>query len=328
MPLISVIIPAYNAEKTIKETVQSVLNQSLSDLEVIIINDASQDATVEIVNSIFDPRIQVFSYPQAGANVSRNRGLLHSKGNYIAFLDADDVWVADKLACQFNALQENPQAAVAYSWTNSIDEAGEFLRRGSYISANGNVYAKLLLLDFIESGSNPLIRRDALEAVGGFDESLLAAQDWDMWLRLAARYHFVAVPQPQILYRVSPHSMSSNILRQELASLTVIERTFAQTPPALQYLKTHSLANRYKCLTFMALQRNPERNKGLAAAKFLGRAIQHDPALLRARVLVRVLLKIAVMILLPPQQAKLLLNRVERLSNIDAFLGYLYLKDS
>src|SRR4028119_546862 len=117
MPIISVIIPAYNAERTIKETIQSVLNQSFQDLELLIINDGSQDSTLDVVESIQDPRIRVFCYLNAGSSASRNRGIGLAKGEYISFIDADDLWTVDKLESQFKALQENPKAAVAYSWT-------------------------------------------------------------------------------------------------------------------------------------------------------------------------------------------------------------------
>jgi glycosyltransferase involved in cell wall biosynthesis len=91
MPLISVVIPVYNGEKTILETIESVLNQSFTDFEIIVINDGSQDATLEIVSSIKDPRLKVFSYPNAGQAIARNRGVSHAVGEFVSFLDADDL---------------------------------------------------------------------------------------------------------------------------------------------------------------------------------------------------------------------------------------------
>ncbi|MGA9380619.1 MAG: glycosyltransferase family A protein, partial [Phormidium sp.] len=137
MPLISVIIPAFNSEKTIRETIESVLHQTFSDFELIVINDGSTDAILEIVTSIKDPRIKVFSYPNTGVAASRNRGFSHSCGEFIAFLDADDLWTADKLEAQLKALQENPQAAVAYSWMDNIDESGKFFSSSFHITENG-----------------------------------------------------------------------------------------------------------------------------------------------------------------------------------------------
>lgn len=189
MPLISVVIPVFNGEKTIKETIYSLLKQTFTDFELIIINDGCQDLTVEVISSIQDSRIQVYSYPNAGLAASRNRGINHATGEYITFIDADDLWTPDKLESQFNALKNHPEAAVAYSWTDYIDQSSQFLRRGSHITLNGNIYPHLLVLDFLENGSNPLIRSQAFVEVGYFDESLKAAEDWDMLLRLASHYH-------------------------------------------------------------------------------------------------------------------------------------------
>ncbi|MEQ8998305.1 MAG: glycosyltransferase [Coleofasciculus sp. B1-GNL1-01] len=299
-PIISVILPVYNGEKTIKETVRSVLSQTFSEFELIIINDGSADSTVDIVSSIEDERIQVFSYPNAGQPASRNRGIAKAQGDYIAFIDADDLWTADKLEAQYKALQDNPQAALAYSWTDWIDESGELLKRGSYITESGDVLSKLLLNDFVANGSNPLIRRQALLEVGGFDESLSNAHDWDMWLRLAVRYPFVAVASPQVLYRKSTSSMSANIWGMERSSIQVIEKALNQAPASLQNLKPGILGNRYKYLTYRALEWPLERKKGFAALKFLTTAIRYDPSLLlRFKLIVIVLTKIGMAILIP-----------------------------
>jgi len=330
MPLISVVIPAYNAENTIKATVKSVLNQTFADFELIIINDGSKDSTLDIISGITDPRIKIISQPNAGPQKSRNRGVSEAKGEYLAFLDADDLWTPEKLESQLKALQTNPEAAVAYSWTNWIDETGQFLRRGAYISATGNVYEKLLLIDFVESGSNPLVRREALDAIGQFDESLVGGQDWDMWLRLAARYSFTVVPSPQILYRKYPNSnsWSNNVERQELGFQRVIEKALTQAPATIQLRKKDILANRYKCLVVDALERPAGQKRGLTAARFLWTAIQNDPALLRARVLVKLVIRTTTIILFPPVLAQILLKKAGRLLDVKALYGYLRLEPS
>jgi glycosyltransferase involved in cell wall biosynthesis len=309
MPVVSVIIPVYQGGKTIRETIESVLNQTFTDFELIIIDDGCHDNTLEVIENIRDTRKKVFSYPNAGVSASRNRGLEQASGEFISFLDADDLWTPDKLEAQLKALQDNPKAAVAYSWTDWIDESGQFLRPGGHITINGDAYAKLLLRDFVESGSNPLIRRQALAEVGGFEKSVTPAEDWDMWLRLAARYEFVAVPSPQILYRVSPNSASFDVWKMEAGSLQTIERAFAQAPESLQYLKKEVLGNRYKYLTLKALEGPPERRRGLTATRFLWHAIRNDPAWLgRTQLMLIVLFKIALATLLPSQQAQTLLS--------------------
>jgi glycosyltransferase involved in cell wall biosynthesis len=309
MPIVSVIIPIYNGEKTIGETIESVLKQTFTDFEVLVIDDGSQDSTLEVINKIQDSRLKVFSYPNAGVSASRNRGLTHATGEFISFLDADDLWTPDKLEAQVKALQDNPQAAVAYSWTDWIDRSGQFLRSGGHITVNGNAYETLLLRDFVESGSNPLIRREALAEVGNFDESLAHGEDWDLWLRLAARYEFITVPAPQILYRVSATSASTDVWKMEAGSLQIIERAFAQAPESLQHLKRKVLGNRYKYLTFKALEGQPERRRGLAATRFFLQAVTHDPTWLgKTQLMLIILFKIAIATLLPSQQAQTLLT--------------------
>ncbi|MCC5642104.1 glycosyltransferase [Nostoc sp. CHAB 5824] len=300
LPVISVIIPAYNSEKTINHTIQSVLNQTFTDLELIVINDGSQDSTLAIVTQIQDPRIKVFSYSNAGGNVSRNRGLHRAVGEFVSFLDADDIWTPDKLQSQLKALQENITAKVAYSWTDYIDENGEFILSGKRVNVNGNVYEHLLLNNFLENGSNPLICRKALITLGGFDESLSAAQDWDMWLRLGSKFNFICVPSIQILYRISANSVSSNLFRQEKACLQVLSRAYKERPSTFNSTWNISLANLYKYLTCKALQKPFNRKKGLAAARFLWKYFINDHSRLKnINFTSKLLLKILIILLLP-----------------------------
>ncbi len=317
MPKISIIIPVYNGEKTIQETIQSVLKQTLSDFELIVVNDGSQDSTMEIVENLTDSRIKVLSYTNAGQATSRNRGFSHSIGEFIAFLDADDLWLPDKLDSQLKALQTNPEAGVAYSWTDYIDESGRFLRPGSHIDVSGDVYNNLLVTNFLENGSNPLIRRQALAEVGGFEGLFTPAEDWDMWLRLAARYQFVCVPVTQVLYRVSTNSNSSNVSKLEHGALQVINRAFTQAPPSLKYLKKPSKANLYKYLTFKSLEGNPGKCQSLRALKFILNTVSNQPSLLYKKIIWKVLLKIAIAFLLPPQAALALFAKLERRSNLE-----------
>ena len=323
MPLISVVIPAYNAEKTIEETIHSVFNQTFSDFELIIVNDGSTDSTLELISKFTDPRLKVFSYPHLGANSARNRGLDQASGEYISFIDADDLWTPDKLELQLKALQEHPEAKVAYSWTNCIDESSKFLRPGGRVTINGDVYLHLLVANFLENGSNPLIHRDAIATVGKFDESLEAGQDHDMWLRLAKHYQYIGVPKAQILYRQTNTSMSTNVWRLQKAATTVIQREFSHAPASIQQLKNRSLANIHKYLTLKALEGEPDRARGVAALTFLYYVLIYDPKMLRQRVTIRTLLKIATMILLPKQQAKTVLNKYGKIKNIGAIATFI-----
>ncbi|MDE5084823.1 MAG: glycosyltransferase [Trichodesmium sp. St18_bin1] len=312
MCIISVIIPAYNAEKTIRETIESVIKQTFSDWELIVVNDGSQDRTVEVVSQIKDPRIKLFSIPHAGVSASRNRGFDNSVGQFIAFLDADDLWKPEKLESQLNALQSHSEAAVAYSWTDYIDESGSFLKQGRRVIFHGDVYPKLLVSNFLENGSNPLIKREAINEVGGFDESRKRAEDWEMYLRLGKKYHFVAVEKPQILYRFSTNSVSSNTLRQEAECLKLIESAFEVTPPSLQYLKKHSLANIYKYLACKTIDSQLTQKKGLAAMRLvLLYALKEPNFTYHLKLIFTLFIKSLGLIFLPPVLYQRLLSAIK-----------------
>ncbi|CAC5346041.1 MULTISPECIES: glycosyltransferase [Planktothrix] len=300
MPLISVIIPVFNGEKTIYYTIESVLNQTFTDFELIIINDGSTDSTLDIISSINDSRIKFFSYPNGNQAVSRNRGMTHAKGKYIAFLDADDLWTPDKLEMQYQALQDHPEAAVAYSWTDYIDESSQFLRCGSHKTVNGDAYPNLLVVNILENGSNPLIRRQALVEVGNFNPDFTPAEDWDMWLRLAKKYQFITIPRPQILYRQSSQSASANVLRLATASKKVVEQAFSKVPDSLKPLKKRSLANIYKYLTFKAIEDSPSRQNAGIAAYCLWQYCKYKPELLlKPKIIMSVTIKIILMFFRP-----------------------------
>ncbi|MGL4881058.1 MAG: glycosyltransferase family 2 protein [Waterburya sp.] len=245
MPKISVIIPAYNAEKTISRTIESVQKQTFGDFELIIINDGSIDRTAEIVQNIKDLRLKLFSYENGGVSVARNRGIHNASGDYLAFLDADDLWTNDKLEKQLAALEANPEAGVAYSLTSYIDEQDNLLYRCNPVSFEGNVLKQLLLTNFLINGSNPLIRQQAIKSIGKFDPSLKSSEDWDYYLRLAASYPFVSVPKYQILYRKSSTNMSSNVERMKKTSCIVLERAYQNAPPNMQYLGNQSFSILY-----------------------------------------------------------------------------------
>lgn len=255
MPTISVIIPAYNSAKTILETIDSVRRQTFTDFELIVINDGSSDRTLEVLANIDDPRLQVLSFANGGLPVARNQGIANSQGEFVTFIDADDLWTEDKLELQLAALRSNPAAGVVYSWTTVMDEAGKSFYPGKSVSHAGDVRRQLLANNFIASGSNVMLRRTAIESVGEFEPSLKSAEDWDYWLRLAlAGWEFAVVPKAQILYRQSAGAMSSKIDVMEKYNLMVVDRAFQLAAARLQYLKAESQANVYLYMAQLSLQ--------------------------------------------------------------------------
>jgi glycosyltransferase involved in cell wall biosynthesis len=289
---VSVIVPAYNAEKTILETIQSIQNQTFSDFEIVVINDGSRDRTVEILGTIDDPRLKVFSYENGGLPVARNRGIEKAIGQFLSFIDADDLWTPDKLAAQLAALEQHPDAGAAYSWTAYIDAESNFLYNGKPVPFDGNIYPQLLLECFIANGSNILVRRECVEAVGQFDPTLKSTEDWDFYLRLAAKYPFALVPKYQILYRRSSGSMTAKVDVMEKYNLLVAERAFQAAPVELQHLKNQSLANVYLFMVEICLGYMHDDEGVQKADQKLRKALRLYPPLLRRRKVQRLLLKI------------------------------------
>ncbi|MGK7878225.1 MAG: glycosyltransferase family 2 protein [Xenococcaceae cyanobacterium] len=242
-PTISVVIPAYNAEKWISETIKSVQQQTFSNWEIIVIDDGSCDGTLETLRGIVDERLKVFPYEHTGVSVARNRGLAHSAGEFIAFLDADDLWTPDMLELHLAALQKHPEADVAYCWTALIDEKGKFLRAFPRVFFEGNVFPQMLVEIFLSCGSL-LIRQQAIESAGEFDPRLTYYEDWDYWKRLARHSRFVLVPKYQLLYRQWPGSTTSKVPRylseEHEKSLLLLTEKVVQLAP--QCFKNRCLA--------------------------------------------------------------------------------------
>jgi glycosyltransferase involved in cell wall biosynthesis len=281
MPYISVVIPAYNAERTLKETIQSVQDQTLTDIEIIIINDGSTDQTWNLIENLADSRIKAFSYENGGVAVARNRGITHAIGEFIAFIDADDLWTPDKLELQLDALKQHPEAGVAYSWNYFYYEKTGDRTPGHVANFEGNVYAPLLQENFLANGSNPLIRRQAIDQIGGFDSTFPHCADWDFYLRLAAQWQFVRVPKHQVFYRQSSHSMSSTKVNEiERQCLAMLEKAYQAAPIEYQLLKSKSLAWIYEYCTQQYLQSSHDRAGVQIATRKFWKAVQLRPQIL------------------------------------------------
>ncbi|PSB30597.1 glycosyltransferase family 2 protein [Stenomitos frigidus] len=316
MPTISIIVPVYNAEHTILETVTSVQNQSFANFELILVDDGSSDDTLKQLNAVNDPRVKVFSYENGGVSVARNRGIAHATGEFIAFLDHDDLWTPDKLELQLIALQQNLEAGVAYSWTCNMSEGGDRFEVGHSPLFTGDVYTELLRSNFIANGSNLLVRRQAVESVGGFDPTLAYCADWDFYLRLAFHWNFVVVPKPQVLYRQTSGSMSSKIDVLEEETLFVIDKMFQSAPSGLQNLKHQSLAIMYQYLAGMYLADITNLYEVQQAGQKLKMAIRLYPNILLSRLTQRYIIKCLIMQLFSPKVTKYFIQLIGVARNI------------
>jgi glycosyltransferase involved in cell wall biosynthesis len=323
MPQISVIIPAYNVERTVLETIQSVQQQTFQDFEIIVINDGSTDNTLEVVQRLEDNRIKIFSYTNGGLPTARNRGITHAQGEFISFIDADDLWTPDKLELQLKALQEYPSAGVAYSWFVCMVEESQSTSFVESVPVQfvGNVYPQLLLGNFVGNGSNILVRRAAIEIVGEFDPTLKSCEDWDYYLRLAADWTFALVPQYQIIYRKAAESMTSKVKVMEEQGLRVIERAYQSAAPVYQSMKNQSLAHFYRYCADLHFthQRHEqalsaERNSAGAAEthRCLRLAIRLSPAILLDRYAQKLVVKLFLSSLLPSNLARSINRQIRK----------------
>jgi glycosyltransferase involved in cell wall biosynthesis len=220
IPEISVVIPAYNASATLAETIISVQKQTFTNFEIIVVDDGSTDQTGTIAKelSAHEPRLRLIHRGNDGVAAARNAGLKAARAPYIAPLDADDVWHVDKLMRQMRRFAEvGPDTVLVYSWSVDIDGASIITDlRLDLDRFEGDVYSALVLMNFIGNASVPLIRRDALVRIGGWDPSLLArnaqgCEDWQTYLRLAEIGDFALAPGFLIGYRQSATAMSRQV---------------------------------------------------------------------------------------------------------------------
>jgi glycosyltransferase involved in cell wall biosynthesis len=315
MPRVSVIIPAYNAMRYLPETIDSLLSQTFEDFEAIIIDDGSHDNIEEWFGKNQDPRLQLISQPNQGQAKARNVGMQRAKGEYIAFLDADDLWKPSKLEKQVALLNANPDAGVVYTWVSGINSEGVLRGRTIKNCAEGNVWRELILHNILECGSTPLIRRSCFEQVGDFDVELPPCEDLDLWLRIACHYDFLVVKEPLVYYRQHDGSSGKNWQRAENKYLVLLEKSFNNplkdvSPAELNLLKPKAYAMPYlRFLSWSALQGKEKDYK--AARELCQKARAYYPKVIFDKDYIRIMVATSLIQYLKPK-------------NYDRFLGFLY----
>lgn len=234
---ISVVIPCHNAERWIAATLRSVLAQQIDGLEIVVVDDGSVDRSAELVAYEF-PEVTLIRQTNAGVASARNRGIAQAHGQWVAFVDADDIWLPGKLHAQADLLATRPDARMVYTgwqvWRSDDTEPDpDTLARwcaadGDAASAgpSGWIYPELLL-DCAVWTSTVMIRRDVLDEVGGFDESLRIGEDYDLWLRASRVTPILRVPRSLALYRQHPDSITRRAPERNWQAL-VVERALAR----------------------------------------------------------------------------------------------------
>jgi len=278
--LVSVIIPAYNDAATVERTISSALNQTYSNLEVLVVDDGSTDETALLVQRMadVDPRIKLLQKANGGLASARNHGIAHAGGEFIAPIDADDLWHAEKIKKQVAVMRDRgDRVGLVYCWSRAIDEQDRVLWDVAPCSLRGNVYAALIIRNFLPSGA-PLVRRRCVERVGGYDATLpsrgaTCCEDLKFNLDIAERFDFDLVPEFLFSYRVRAGSMSTNIDAMLRSRKVVIEEVRARHPELPDKLFRWASGHQHRefGLTYLS------DGRLLIGARLLLRALREDP---------------------------------------------------
>jgi glycosyltransferase involved in cell wall biosynthesis len=280
-PLVSVIIPAYNAEHLIERTLMSVLNQTYRHLEVWVVDDGSGDRTPDIVRQFAerDPRVRLLQQANEGVAAARNLGIQNAQGEFIAPIDADDLWHPENLAKQVEcAIAGGTNLGVVYSWSVYIDEADVLLGGVRAFAIAGDVFLTLLCHNFIGNASASLIRRCCLETVGGYDsefraQSAQGCEDWDLYLRLSEQYAFDVVPEFLVGYRKLRTSMSQDYTAMAKSYCLALQGAKQRQPQLPDRLFHLSKGNFFMYLAYEADRAGDAHNTWV----WIGRALRSDP---------------------------------------------------
>ncbi|MBI4786845.1 MAG: glycosyltransferase [Chloroflexi bacterium] len=221
---VSVIIPTYNRAQLIGATLASVLAQTFRDYEIIVVDDGSEDDTAKCL-ARFEDRITSHRIEHSGASAARNAGLEIARGEYIAFLDSDDLWEPRFLERMSAALDSASRAGFVYCDYATFDARG--IVQPAYLPARhklrGNLFAQLLESDLLSTGAL-MIRRECLDRTGGFDPALEITHDWDLWLRLALLFDAECVDEPLVRIRVDSDGLTRNTPRLHANNLQVLAK--------------------------------------------------------------------------------------------------------
>lgn len=271
-PSVSVVMPVYNVERFVVQAVRSVLEQSFQDFELIIVDDGGSDGSIALCEALADHRTRIMHQVNRGLAGARNAGIAAARGEFVALLDSDDAWTADKLARHIAALRANPSAGASYAGAVLIDEAGRPLGIQQRPRL-GRVNARHVFCgQVIQNGSIPVFRRSALEdaalrsagtdRVWYFDESLRRSEDVECWTRIAltTKWGFVGIPGAFTLYRINHGGLSADVIRQLASWECVAEKVTAYAP---EFMALHGAEARARELRYLARRCFQIRDRGL-----------------------------------------------------------------
>lgn len=289
-PLVTVVIPLYNAAATVAASLESVLGQTYSHLEIIVVDDGSTDDGVEICRRYADPRLRIVHQANRGLAGARNTGIRHSHGAILAFLDSDDLWRPQKIARHVDHLQRHRDVGVSFSRSALIDQEGRPLGLLQTPRLVGITPALVLCRNPISNGSCVVIRREVLDAIRfradlygmpedyWFDDAFRQSEDIECWLRIAAQtdHGIEGIPDDLTLYRVNSGGLSANLEKQYASWCRVLEKAAGYAP---ELIRRHGRRARAYQLRYLARRAIRERQPRLGL-HLVVRAVRTNPGIL------------------------------------------------
>lgn len=283
MKLVSVIIPVYKVEKYIRSALQSGLEQTYQNIEILIIDDGSPDRSIEICKEFIDNRIKIISQENQGLAAARNTGIRHARGEYLTFLDGDDLWLPEKLEKHVEHLENSPNVGISFSRSAFINEDGDFLNTYQMPQLKDIKTSTLLYYNPVGNGSAGVFRREVFEAIEFkvthdntikycyFDTDFIMLQDIECWLRIAIKtsWELEGIPEALTLYRVNPSGLSGNLLKAIYYWEMLDKKTSVYAPDLIARSQNLAMAYRFRNLAREAVR----RHAGSIAVEVINRAL-------------------------------------------------------
>lgn len=242
-PLVSVIIATYNRAELVVQAVESALNQTYKNIEIVVVDDGSTDSTRQALRQ-YEGRIEYIYQERSERSKARNVGLRHSSGYYIAFLDSDDLWLPTKIEKQVRVLNEKPEVGVVYSGVQFIDRNGNACDGGICWDTpeRQELYEDLMTHNVITgTTSSVMVRRTCLDRVGFFDESMNTCEDLDLFRRLVRYYEFYKIDLPSVRFRIHGDNTQHNAGAMAKGWEITIRKISEDTPPDFEYYKNQAI---------------------------------------------------------------------------------------
>jgi len=230
LPLVSIILPTYNCASFLPHSIGTILSQTYNSYEIIVIDDGSTDNTKEVLYPFMQRIKYIRLEHNKGLPTARNTGIQSAQGKYIAFIDADDLWIPEKLRTDIEYFETHPEVSMVYSKHINIDEKGNDLNGNTKNKLpSGNIFTQLFSEQNFIITSSVVVRKEIFETTGLFDGQLFNCQDWDLWLRIAFHFQVAGIDKPLVKYRHNPHSLSknrNNVLKYQKIVIDKIYNTF------------------------------------------------------------------------------------------------------